>query len=133
MPSHLSPTLEPGLRLVAIVASDIDDDGDLNLVANDGSLELLVWINDGTGHLTRRYARHSGGWSDDAQAANHDTRHATVSAIAAVSAFLGAGQSSSLQLTDDGNLGVAYEPPALDSLFARSQHPRAPPLSRLSA
>ena len=53
-----------------MVASYIDDDGDLDLVASDGSLDLLVWINDGTGHLTRRYARQSGGWSEDAQTAS---------------------------------------------------------------
>ena len=39
------------------VANDIDADGDLDVVANDGSLELLVWINDGTGRLTRRQNR----------------------------------------------------------------------------
>ncbi len=32
------------------VAADIDQDGDIDLVANT-NIGLLVWVNDGTGHL----------------------------------------------------------------------------------
>jgi len=39
---------------VAVVAADIDADGDIDVVATDGSLNLLVWINDGTGRFTRK-------------------------------------------------------------------------------
>src|SRR5476651_534668 len=88
LPANLTPPLEPGQRVVAMVASDIDADGDLDLVANDGSLELIVWINDGTGHLTRRTARPAGGWRDDASTANSDQRQATISAIASPAASI---------------------------------------------
>jgi len=49
------PGVEPGTRVVAAAMADIDADGDLDLVASDGSLDLLVWSNDGTGHFTRKY------------------------------------------------------------------------------
>ena len=55
------PALPAGHLLVAMIARDIDADGDLDVVANDAMLQLFVWINDGTGHLTRREARHQAG------------------------------------------------------------------------
>jgi hypothetical protein len=128
----LAPAFDPGLRLVAIVASDIDDDGDLDVVANDGSLDLLVWINDGTGHLTRRYPRHSSGWRTDASSANRDAGHATVSAVTSAGPFFGPGEPLALSPSDDGEPRATYARPDLDSLFARLQGPRAPPLAHLS-
>jgi len=60
---HL-PGVEPGTRVVAAALADIDADGDLDLVASDGTLDLLVWSNDGSGHFTRKYPVHgsTGGW-----------------------------------------------------------------------
>src|SRR5438445_193704 len=46
---------------VRVVAYDIDNDGDLDIVANDGTLELLVWENDGTGHFARKPSGHLAG------------------------------------------------------------------------
>lgn len=46
--------------VVTAVAADIDADGDLDVVANQGSLELAVWVNDGTGRLTRATPHPSG-------------------------------------------------------------------------
>ena len=40
--------------LVAVIAADIDDDGDLDVVASDSALQLYVWVNDGAGHLRRK-------------------------------------------------------------------------------
>src|ERR1700736_2337790 len=51
------PSVQANWPLVSMVTNDIDADGDLDVVANDGSLDLIVWINDGTGHLTRRKTR----------------------------------------------------------------------------
>ncbi|HEX4568089.1 MAG TPA: hypothetical protein VH138_15745 [Vicinamibacterales bacterium] len=60
---HL-PGVEPGTKVVAAALADIDADGDLDLVASDGTLDLLVWSNDGSGHFTRKYPTQgpSGGW-----------------------------------------------------------------------
>ena len=38
---------------VRVVAGDIDRDGDIDVVAIVGTLDLLVWTNDGAGHFTR--------------------------------------------------------------------------------
>jgi hypothetical protein len=65
LPDVLVPPAVPAERLVAMVANDIDADGDLDVIANDGSLQLVVWINDGTGHLVRREARRTSGLRPD--------------------------------------------------------------------
>jgi len=41
--------------LTSIVVADIDRDGDADVVATDEALHLFVWINDGTGRLTRQH------------------------------------------------------------------------------
>lgn len=46
--------LATSARFVRVVANDIDRDGDLDVVASVGTLELLVWENDGAGHFSRR-------------------------------------------------------------------------------
>lgn len=51
---HL-PGVDPNTKVVAAALADIDADGDLDLVASDGTLDLLVWSNDGSGHFTRKY------------------------------------------------------------------------------
>jgi hypothetical protein len=58
------PTSESTRTLVSIVAADIDSDGDLDVVASDTELELHVWINDGTGHFTRRVPMRPGNWQE---------------------------------------------------------------------
>ena len=40
-------------RFVRVVADDVDRDGDIDVVASLGSLDLIVWTNDGAGHFTR--------------------------------------------------------------------------------
>lgn len=39
-------------RFFALVTTDLDADGDDDVIASNGALDLLVWINDGSGHLT---------------------------------------------------------------------------------
>ena len=47
---HLDETV------TAIVASDLDQDGDLDLVASTSSGQMVIWINDGRGGFTRQEA-----------------------------------------------------------------------------
>lgn len=61
-PSIAAVEFSAGRLLTAIVAADIDADGDLDVVASDSALELHVWVNDGTGHFTRRDPIHSRSW-----------------------------------------------------------------------
>lgn len=46
--------LESGNVVVSAIAADIDADGDIDVVATDGSLDLLIFVNDGKGQFTRR-------------------------------------------------------------------------------
>ena len=45
-------------QFVRVVADDIDQDGDIDVVASIGSLDLMVWQNDGAGHFTRLPSSH---------------------------------------------------------------------------
>ena len=50
------PSSDVNLDVASLVAADLDADGDLDIVAADtsaGSLGIVVWVNDGAGHLTR--------------------------------------------------------------------------------
>jgi hypothetical protein len=80
--------LPPGLNftesdadLVAVVATDIDTDGDLDIVATDSDLRLHVWINDGAGHFTRREPSRLPTWHDDPAGPRFDDRQAAVEAL----------------------------------------------------
>lgn len=53
---------DEAVRLVSVVAADIDADGDLDVVGSDRSLQLHVWVNDGQGHFTRREPSRSATW-----------------------------------------------------------------------
>jgi hypothetical protein len=45
-------------QFVRVVADDVDQDGDIDVVASIGSLDLMVWQNDGAGHFTRLLSSH---------------------------------------------------------------------------
>jgi hypothetical protein len=46
-------TVDLRAAVTAVVQGDVDDDGDLDLVAATPSGELLIWINDGHGQFTQ--------------------------------------------------------------------------------
>ena len=55
LPTGIRQSLrDSGSVIVSAVAADIDADGDLDVVATDGSLDLLVFVNDGNGQYTRK-------------------------------------------------------------------------------
>ena len=58
LPLGFSATVDRATRaqFVHVVAGDVDRDGDIDVVASIGSLDLIVWKNDGAGHFTRQAA-----------------------------------------------------------------------------
>jgi VCBS repeat protein len=44
-------------EVLKAIATDIDRDGDLDVVATTVDQPVVIWINDGTGHLTRQRPR----------------------------------------------------------------------------
>jgi hypothetical protein len=51
------PSSDVDLKISSLVAADLDADGDLDIVAADaanGSVDILVWVNEGDGRLTRK-------------------------------------------------------------------------------
>ena len=56
--------IDLGATVTGVIESDIDQDGDLDLVAVTPSSDVLVWINDGRGHFTRRQTSPTPGLCD---------------------------------------------------------------------
>jgi hypothetical protein len=123
-----SSMVETGRRIVSVVTADIDDDGDLDVVASDGSLDLVVLVNDGAGHLSLKHPSHSEGWQPVAPGPGVGER--------------GSPSTPSTQ-NDPPSFGVAWQPLSrpidpVRRLLARpdviahvltpsARHPRAPP------
>ena len=118
--------------LVAAVTADIDADGDLDVVATDQALNLLVWVNDGSGHLTRQRPRHSGGESTSAPAPAFEGRAGSL----ALATFNDPPSAKLGQHPDlDTRLNAARRPPVA-APFAplpavRHRPSRAPPTAAI--
>ena len=55
LPGSLKPpSVDLQRTFLSLLAADIDADGDLDVVGIDEFRKLVVWENDGTGHLTRK-------------------------------------------------------------------------------
>src|SRR5262245_36969889 len=66
LPSALQASLsQQAVTLIAAVAADIDADGDLDIVGSDDHLALIVLVNDGQGHLSRRASPHPTEWQPE--------------------------------------------------------------------
>jgi len=133
LPAGLAPPGADGRRLlVSVIAADIDDDGDLDVVGSDGSLNLIVWDNDGTGRLTRKDPSPAapGGW--ESSGTTVDDRPAT-SIVAAqfggTSIHLNAGALSFNSRLSPWRAAASRSHP--QPQFALTRIPRAPP--RLSS
>jgi hypothetical protein len=132
LPSVLMvPAVPPGWRLVSMTADDIDADGDLDVVANDGSLDLIVWINDGTGRLNRRGGQKpsgrpqtlSGPGPSDQLTGPRAVAHTPTSVLRADSSIV----SSLISKARAGSTSIDTSLP----LFVSTHSPRGPPSSRL--
>jgi hypothetical protein len=91
------PSGDADLQVSSLVTTDLDADGDLDIVAADrssGAIGIVVWVNDGAGRLTRKAPAPAGHLASEPAAPTIDEHQATVMAsvqpngpaIAAISA-----------------------------------------------
>ena len=67
---HLAlPPADANRPFASVLAVDIDADGDRDAVALDWLSGVVIWLNDGSGHLTRRPEQHASQWLQAAQPA----------------------------------------------------------------
>ena len=75
------PASDVNLNVASLVAADLDADGDLDIVAADSSsgfLNIVVWVNDGAGKLTRKSPRHTGNFGSEPLAPSVDQEETTL-------------------------------------------------------
>ncbi len=133
LPSVLSPpAVQPGSRLVSMVAEDIDADGDLDVVANDGSLDLIVWTNDGSGRLSRQQGRDGPGLRSEPAAPGLADQPAVFDTIVPLPFASLDGTPRILAVTPDQSpLWSDRSAGALLPALVSTRTPRGPPVSRL--
>ena len=133
LPSVLiAPAVAPGWQLVSMIADDIDADGDLDVVANDGSLDLIVWINDGTGRLSRQEGRKPSSLPEKMTGpglSDHPTRSQALAQTP--SSVLQIYPSIESCLPNESRARWTGSPDPLALHFISTRSPRGPPLVRL--
>jgi hypothetical protein len=73
------PPSDAQLPVASLIAADLDADGDLDIIAADtanGLVGIVVWVNDGTGQLTREAPRRGSNFGSDPappSLAHHDS------------------------------------------------------------
>jgi hypothetical protein len=113
-------------EVVGVIAADIDDDGDVDLVTAAPSGQVVNWINDGRGRFTRQLALPSDSLSSVVIVASASRDEPM--ALGAAAPFGGPGP-----LKETAVLVTRVRPPtdplAFDLGFLSLQSLRAPPLS----
>jgi hypothetical protein len=134
LPSGLTPPSVPAAwQVVSMIADDIDADGDLDVVTNDGSLELVVWINDGTGRLSRRDDPKTAAGPQQMSGAGlseHPTESRVVAHVPG-SGLPGASADASLPFSEPRSRWTGSADASLDDLVS-SRSPRGPPATCLA-
>ena len=77
------PSGDADLKVSSIVTTDLDADGDLDIVAADrssGAIGIVVWVNDGDGRLTRKAPAPAGHLASEPASPTIDEHQATVMA-----------------------------------------------------
>jgi hypothetical protein len=130
LPADLDWPGDDGLKpVVDAIAADIDDDGDLDVVANQGSLQLAVWVNDGSGRLTRAPGepqQHSTLRPSGAAVESRGGGPATAMSIGSISIV--AAEHATAYALDASPLSTGPPRPHRVSSHSSPSAPRAPPL-----
>ena len=135
LPSALRAALgEPDAQLVAIVAADIDADGDLDVVASDSTLQLHVWVNDGAGHLQRKRPARSTSLQPEppGPTITHGTAMSPVSTQKDPRSLRTHAEADRAAVAPIRRTAAASSDPALPATPA-TRTPRAPPASPVPA
>jgi hypothetical protein len=70
--SGTASVLNLAAEVAVLIDKDIDEDGDLDLVATTSDNEVLIWLNDGHGRFTREEPSRHRGWSGEASMTDAD-------------------------------------------------------------
>ncbi|HMF95232.1 MAG TPA: FG-GAP-like repeat-containing protein [Vicinamibacterales bacterium] len=118
-PPHVSVRLADSIAdvrldaaIAALIDDDVDDDGDLDLVAATASGDVVIWLNDGHGRFTRQTParrRSVGG-----ESALSDSGSSRPTAISTAAPFFSAQERSQTVV-----LAARIHPPTLPSDFDR--------------
>jgi len=83
--SESSDAVHLPTAVVALIDGDVDQDGDLDLLAATASGEVLVWVNDGHGRFTQRQPAQQHGIAGDPVVTSGDASElVTVTSVAPV-------------------------------------------------
>lgn len=123
------PSSDVDLKISSFVAADLDADGDLDIVAADaanGSLGILVWVNDGAGRLTRKQPERPRTLGSEPQGPSVDRQYTTdIASLQPDNPAVQSGSNSWLTLPEQPR------PPSLDtsavSATIATQRSRSPP------
>jgi hypothetical protein len=113
-------------NVVSLVASDIDHDGDVDLVAATTLGTVLIWLNDGRGHFTPLGAAHPYGLSPSTVFVDSSQSEPVAIAVTAPMVLPRTRNATAVVVT---RVRPPTVPPAFALSFLTSQLLRAPPLS----
>ena len=134
-PSELPPALQASLShqavtLVSAVAADIDADGDLDIIGSDDHLALIVLVNDGQGHLSRRVAHlPSTLRPEPADPALHDRGDAPTASVQNEPPTTGPDTARTFDLRDPLTFAPRGRRQAAPAALISTRVPRAPPMA----
>jgi hypothetical protein len=81
--SGSASSIELDASVAVLVGGDVDDDGDLDLIATTSSNDVFIWLNDGHGRFTREEPSRRHGFSGEFALADPSTSAPTAIGLAA--------------------------------------------------
>jgi len=132
LPSALQASLsDQPVTLVSAVAADIDADGDLDVIGSDDHLALIVLLNDGYGHLSRRVAHRPSTWrTEPADPALHDRGDAPGVSVQNEPPTVGLDTARTFDLRDAVTFAPRGRQQAESAAPISTRVPRAPPTAK---
>ena len=125
------PSSDVDLRISSLVATDVDADGDLDIVAAaapNGSPDIVVWVNDGDGRLTRKRPEQPKTLGAESPAPSVDQQSSTAVAVTQTGSPALHSDSVAAWLTLDTGRCRVPGPAAAVSAEVPTRRSRAPPV-----